>query len=77
MAVIAQILGQGFVTYSFNTFSSSFVALCFLLEPVITALIAWVLFSEQLTIISWLGFFIVLLGLYLAQLSPSIQKASN
>ncbi len=77
LAVVAQVLGHGFVTYSLKTFSSGFVALCFLLEPVITALIAWVLFSEQLTIISWLGFSIVLLGLYLAQSSPSIQKASN
>ena len=77
LAVIAQVLGHGFVTYSLKTFSSGFVALCFLLEPVITALIAWGLFSEQLTIISWLGFFIVLLGLYLAQSSPSIQKASH
>jgi drug/metabolite transporter (DMT)-like permease len=66
-AVVCQVLGQGLLAQSLNQLSSGFVATSLLLEPMITAFIAWVIFSEQLTFINCIAFCIVLLGVYLAK----------
>jgi drug/metabolite transporter (DMT)-like permease len=64
---VCQVLGQGLLAQSLNQLSSGFVATSLLLEPMITAFIAWVIFSEQLTFINCIAFCIVLLGVYLAK----------
>jgi drug/metabolite transporter (DMT)-like permease len=67
LALVCQVLGQGLLAQSLNQLSSSFVATTLLLEPAIAAFIAWILFSEQLTLLNGLAFCIILLGIYLAQ----------
>lgn len=57
--------------------SSSFVCFFLLLEPVISALLAWAIFGEALGHSTWFGFAIVLLGIYLAQSSNSAVKAGH
>jgi drug/metabolite transporter (DMT)-like permease len=47
--------------------SSSFVSLFLLLEPILSALLAWAIFMEALGMTTWLGFAVVLTGIYLAQ----------
>ena len=37
----------------------------------ISAILAWIIFKEQLSPITWLGFAIVLTGIYLAQSSET------
>jgi len=69
LAVICQAFGQGLLIHSLGRLSSGFVALFLLLEPVITAIIAWVLFSESLSLFNWLAFSVVLAGIYLAKSS--------
>lgn len=74
LAVICQVIGQGLTSYSIKKFSSGFVALFSLLIPVLTAILAQIIFSETLNLISWLAFAVVLLGLYLGISSKSAIK---
>ncbi len=74
LALICQVLGHGLLTYSLAKFSSVVVSLVHLLEPVFSGIFALVIFSETLTFSNWLGFAVVLIGLYLA---ISSQAAVN
>ncbi|MEH2123912.1 DMT family transporter [Nostoc sp.] len=74
LALICQVLGHGLLTYSLARFSSVVVSLVHLLEPVFSGIFALVIFSEKLTFSSWVGFAVVLMGLYLA---VSSQAAVN
>ena len=66
LGLISQAVGQGLLTYSLAKFSSGFVAVSMLAIPVIAAILALVIFSEQLSLFNWLAFAVVLLGIYLA-----------
>lgn len=74
LAVVCQAFGQGLLIHSLGRLSSGFVALFLLLEPAITAILAWVLFSESLSLFNWLAFTVVLAGIYLAKSSSSADK---
>ena len=74
LAVICQAFGQGLLIHSLGRLSSGFVALFLLLEPVITAILAWMLFSESLSLFNWLAFAVVLAGIYLAKSSGNADK---
>lgn len=71
LGIISEGLGQRLIADSMNVFSSSFVSIFLLLEPVISAVLAWFIFLEALSITTWLGFAVVLTGIYLAQTSQS------
>ena len=77
LALICQVLGQGLLVHSLKLLSSGFVALCLLLEPLITACLAWIIFSEKLSISDGLAFSVILVGLYLAKSSQSTFKANS
>ena len=77
LALVCQIIGQGLIVYSQNMLSSGFIAIAFLLDPVITSLQAWLIFSERLSVSSWLAFVVVLVGIYFAQLSKSAVKEES
>ena len=66
LGLISQALGQGLLTYSLAKFSSGFVAVSMLAIPVIAAILALAIFSEQLSLFNWLAFAVVLCGIYLA-----------
>lgn len=74
LAVVCQAFGQGLLIHSLGRLSSGFVALFLLLEPAIAAIIAWVLFSEKLTLFNWLAFSVVLAGIYLAKSSGYVAR---
>ncbi len=69
LAVLCQCFGQGLVVHSLKTFSSGFVAIFLLLEPIITAVFAWGFLGETLTITNAIAFCGVLGGIYLAKSS--------
>ena len=71
LAVICQALGMGLVAYSLDKLSAGFVALFLLIDPVLTAIEAWIIFSERLSLLDWIAFVLVLLGIYLALSSKS------
>jgi len=59
------IFQQILITYSLKWLSSGLVATILLLHPAITAILAWVIFSETLNWLNLLGFMVILLGAYL------------
>jgi drug/metabolite transporter (DMT)-like permease len=67
LAVICQIIGSGILIYSVKRFSSGFTSLFLLLEPIITTILAWIVFAESLSPLNVLTFFVVLVGIYLAK----------
>lgn len=73
LAFICQVCGHGLLTFSLDRLSSVVVALVHLLEPILAGLLAWIIFSEQLGVWSWVSFFVVLLGLYLA-ISSQVEE---
>ncbi|MGB3293379.1 MAG: DMT family transporter [Phormidesmis sp.] len=78
LGLISEGLGQRLLADCLDKLSSSFVALFLLLEPIVSALLAWLIFMEQLSPATWVGFAVVLSGIYLAQTSQGcLQVASS
>lgn len=74
LALICESLGHGLVVYSLKKFSSSFVTIFLLIEPIITAVLAWRIFAEKLGFINWLALVVVLGGIYLAKTGKGADK---
>jgi drug/metabolite transporter (DMT)-like permease len=66
LGVVCQAFGQGLLVYSLKQLSSGFVAVFLLLEPLITACLAWLIFAEKLSFFNSIAFLLVLIGIYLA-----------
>ncbi len=77
LGLICEGLGQRLLAESMNIFSSSFISLFLLLEPVISAVLAWIIFVEAISTSTWLGFAVVLSGIYLAQSSKCTNAQDN
>jgi drug/metabolite transporter (DMT)-like permease len=67
LAVFCQIIGSGILIYSVKRFSSGFTSMFLLLEPIITTILAWILFAESFSPLNAITFFVVLVGIYLAK----------
>lgn len=78
LGIISEGFGQRLLADTMDKLSSSFVSLFLLLEPIVSAILAWVIFTERLSSITWVGFAIVLTGIYLAQSSSAaLQKETG
>lgn len=69
-------VGQGGVAWSLGRLPAALTAVTVLLQPVVAAILGWVLFKEHMTTPQLLGGAAVLAGVVLAQLS-SIKKPSR
>lgn len=76
LGIICEGFGQRLIASCMDTLSCSFVSLFLLLEPIVSALLAWAIFTEVLGITTWLGFAVVLTGIYLAQSSTAAVQHS-
>jgi drug/metabolite transporter (DMT)-like permease len=74
LAIVCQVIGQGLLVYCLKQFSSGFIAIFLLLQPVVTAILAWGIFAESLTLVNGLAFCLILGGIYIAQSSDSKNK---
>ncbi|MEM1366832.1 MAG: DMT family transporter [Cyanobacteria bacterium P01_H01_bin.15] len=74
LGIICEGLGQQLLITVMDRLSSGFVSLFLLLEPLVSAILAWVLFAETLSGLTWIAFAVVITGIYLAK---SSQSASN
>lgn len=74
LGMISEGLGQRLIATCLERLSASFVAVFLLLEPIISAILAWIILHENLSPITWVGFAIVLTGIYLAQSSDAEAK---
>ena len=69
LAVVCQTLGQGLLIYSLKQFDSTFVGIFTLLKPIVTALLAWIIFTESLNITNGVAAILILSGIFLAKTS--------
>ncbi|NEO17744.1 MULTISPECIES: DMT family transporter [unclassified Moorena] len=76
LAVVSEAVGHGLVVYSLKNFSSGFVSLVLLLDPIVGAILAWILFSESLSILNILAFAVIIEGIYLAKTGKGADKPS-
>jgi drug/metabolite transporter (DMT)-like permease len=76
LALVCQVMGQGLIAYSLNFLSSGMVAVTMLLDPVLSALLAWAILSEKITILNGVSCCIVLFGIYLTIISKSASKSN-
>ncbi len=80
LALVCQGLGQGLLAYSLNQLSGGLVALFSLSEPILTGILAWLIFAERLNLTTATAFILIMLGLYLAVSSSSainLRKAES
>ena len=74
LAIVCQVIGQGLLVYSLKRFSSSFLAIFLLLEPILTALLAWMILAENLNLFNGIAFILIIAGIYIAKSSNSAMK---
>ena len=67
LALVTQVLGQGLIAYAFAHLPASLSAVSLLLQPVMAALFAWLLFAEAIGPAQFAGGAIVLAGIWLAR----------
>jgi len=66
MAIVSQVIGHSCYNWALRYCSTSLVALSLLGEPVVSTLLAFILFNEGLTLLKFCGGFMILVGIYLA-----------
>jgi len=67
LAMVSQVLGQGLIAYAFAHLPASLSSVSLLIQPVMAAFFAWILFNEAIGIAQWVGGAMVLGGIYLAR----------
>lgn len=67
LAFISHVGGQGLVTYALAYLPTAFSSLTLLLQPVVAAILAWVLLAEPVGVLQAVGGAIVLLGILIAR----------
>lgn len=67
VAVISQCLGQGLIAYAFAHLPPAFGAVSLLLQPLMAALFAWLLFGEAVGVLQAAGMAAVLAGVVMAR----------
>jgi drug/metabolite transporter (DMT)-like permease len=67
LALFCQVIGATILSYSLKQFSSGFISLFLLLEPIITTALGWVIFAEHLSLFNLLAFIVILFGIYVAK----------
>ena len=67
LAIVTQILGQGTIAYAFAHLPASLSSVSLLIQPVMAAIFAWLLFGEAIGAVQFLGGAIVLSGIWLSR----------
>lgn len=75
LGLICEGMGQRLLAACLDRLSSGFVSLFLLLEPLVGALLAWLIFAERLSSNDGIAFAVVLGGICIAQTSASAAKA--
>lgn len=68
LALTSQVLGQGLLVYSIGVFPPLVVGLALLTQPIVSALVGWLVYSEALTTGDIIGAIAVAAGLVLVRL---------
>jgi len=70
LALISHLGGQTAIAYALGHLPASFSAVTLLVQPLLAALLAWVLLKESLNLWQWMGGIIILTGIFLAGRGP-------
>jgi drug/metabolite transporter (DMT)-like permease len=73
-ALVTQVIGHGLLTYSLKQFSAGLISVALLAVPIIAAVLAMILFGQNIPLESAIVFLIVLAGIYLTVTAPQVQK---
>ncbi len=66
LVIFCQVIGSGILVYSLKQFSSWYTSVLLLLDPIMTIILAWIIFDEPLSILNLLAVAVVLVGIYIA-----------
>ncbi|MGB3467389.1 MAG: DMT family transporter [Cyclobacteriaceae bacterium] len=77
LALFCTVIGVGALFYSLKQFSSGFVSMVMLIEPIIAAILAWAIFAEGLHLLNGLIFIVVLSGIYLAKSDKILEDVPD
>lgn len=69
LALVSQVSGQGLITFALAHLPAPFSSVSLLLQPVIAAVLAWIILSEPLGFWQAVGGIIVLAGIFVARWS--------
>ena len=73
LALVTQIVGQGLIACAFAHLPASLSSVSLLIQPVVAALAAWMLFGEAIGPAQWIGGAIVLAGIWIAKKASDAQ----
>ena len=73
LGLVCGVIAHSLIIYSYKHFSSPFLAIVFLLEPIPTAIIAWLFLGEFLSAFNIIGFLLISVGIYLAKTGQGSQ----
>ena len=71
LAIICQIIGQGLIIIALEKLSAKLTSVLLLLDPIFAAILALIIFSEALTLPSWLGLLVCIIGISICTFSQS------
>ena len=74
LALVTHVMGQGLIIYGLAHVSAAYGAVGLLIQPVIAAVLAWILFDEALGILHFIGGILILTGIAITQMRKSRQK---
>jgi len=74
LALTAQVMGQGLITYGFAHLPAGYSSLTLLVQPFVATLAAWIWLGESMRISQILGGVILLSGLFLARRATELRS---
>lgn len=77
LALTAQVLGQGLITYGFAHLPAGYSSLTLLVQPLVATAAGWALLGERLTPAQGLGGLVLLAGLLVASRDRPVGKAAS
>jgi drug/metabolite transporter (DMT)-like permease len=66
LGVVSHLAGQTLIAFALGHLPASFSAVTLLVQPLIAALLAWVVLDERLTLGQWIGGAVILAGIFVA-----------
>ncbi|HVL41332.1 MAG TPA: EamA family transporter, partial [Brevundimonas sp.] len=74
---LMHVIGQGGVAWSLGRLPAALTAVTVLIQPVVAALLGWLIFAETLTPVQAVGGAVVLAAIVLAQWSSAQKKGAE
>jgi drug/metabolite transporter (DMT)-like permease len=74
LALVSQIIGQGCMIYALGKLSPLVVGLALLVQPVVAAIIGWVVYDERLGLPDLFGVTLVAVALVMVRRAPGVAK---